>query len=413
MAKKIGKKKSVKRRADDDEPKFETAIQEFISHTDSLFSAVSEVLSTSLYEDEKKKSEAFLDFLKKKAKNRRGNSAHIPIEDVSRFYDLERALDLAHLARVNVPKSIFIMMVSNLDNHFKSLLKLIFEFRKDLIDKTEKNISLAEIFEIADMTDAKAYVLDREIDDILTSRYKFIDWLKTKLKLDLKQMDDHILDRLVEITERRNALVHSEGRVTRRYLDECRKRGLQFKEPKKVGDSFDMNPEYLTRSFMIIFVVGVILGHLVWRKLEHETKNLEEADAYLNTLIIALINRKMTGIAHSLSKFAVGLPTHGSESSRLIFLVNFALCQKFGSDPKQAIETMKKQDWSACDDNFKLADALIKDDFKTAAAIMVKIGPDKDMIVPYREWPIFREFRKTKLFINAYKKVYKRSYIVA
>lgn len=58
---------------------------------------------------------------------------------------------------------------------------------------------------------------------------------------------------------------------------------------------------------------------------------------------------------------------------------------------------VKSADWSASSDRFKLAEAVLLDDFDTANYLVKKIGSQGDVkIFAYREWPIFREYRKTE-----------------
>lgn len=61
------------------------------------------------------------------------------------------------------------------------------------------------------------------------------------------------------------------------------------------------------------------------------------------------------------------------------------------------------EDWSAASIEFRLAEAVLLDDFTSAIAIMKQIGtgicPGKD---GYREWPLFKEFRKSSDFVSTF-----------
>jgi hypothetical protein len=71
-------------------------------------------------------------------------------------------------------------------------------------------------------------------------------------------------------------------------------------------------------------------------------------------------------------------------------------------------------EWSALSNSFKLARAVLIDDFKLAQKIMFKIGNDEETIsrLHYREWPIFKEFRKSNEFLEAYEKNYNEPFMI-
>jgi hypothetical protein len=69
---------------------------------------------------------------------------------------------------------------------------------------------------------------------------------------------------------------------------------------------------------------------------------------------------------------------------------------------------LDKHDWSATSDKFKLAISVLKEDYQKAIELMKSIGStnkhlNKDA---YREWPLFRQFRKTDEFKKAYLEIF-------
>lgn len=65
-------------------------------------------------------------------------------------------------------------------------------------------------------------------------------------------------------------------------------------------------------------------------------------------------------------------------------------------------------DWSAMSDKFKLAKAVLVDDFDNAYKIMRKIGKDEEEMEQfgYQEWPLFQEIREEDQFKEVYKEIY-------
>lgn len=72
------------------------------------------------------------------------------------------------------------------------------------------------------------------------------------------------------------------------------------------------------------------------------------------------------------------------------------------------MRVLDKQDWSATNDKFKLATSVLKVDYVTAIEFMKSIGSTNEHLNKdaYREWPLFRQFRKTVEFKRAYLEIF-------
>jgi len=71
-------------------------------------------------------------------------------------------------------------------------------------------------------------------------------------------------------------------------------------------------------------------------------------------------------------------------------------------------------DWSATGDLFKLASSVLLDKFDEAVRVMKSIGVNEKVLnkAYYKDWPIFKKFRATELFKDAYLEVYGVSFEV-
>jgi len=69
------------------------------------------------------------------------------------------------------------------------------------------------------------------------------------------------------------------------------------------------------------------------------------------------------------------------------------------------------KDWSASGREFKLANAILLDNYEEAYKIMEKIGSKGEVdSLDYREWPLFLKIRKKQEFKKVYKKIFKKDY---
>ncbi len=56
---------------------------------------------------------------------------------------------------------------------------------------------------------------------------------------------------------------------------------------------------------------------------------------------------------------------------------------------------------------FQLAVAVLRDDFQAAASLMKLVSIGEQLKAnDYRDWPLFKEFRKSQIFIDAYQSIY-------
>lgn len=76
---------------------------------------------------------------------------------------------------------------------------------------------------------------------------------------------------------------------------------------------------------------------------------------------------------------------------------------------ERCIELLDAIDTSALGIEFKLAEAVLRNQFDKAAKLMEQIGDTNQTLNPftYLDWPIFEGFRESKQFLQAYEKIFK------
>jgi hypothetical protein len=93
--------------------------------------------------------------------------------------------------------------------------------------------------------------------------------------------------------------------------------------------------------------------------------------------------------------------------TRRRFIINRAQAYKWVGEDETTRKIVNGADWSASSDKFKLGVAVLLDDFDQADYWVRKIGSQGDVrMIDYREWPLFREYRKTEGFLKAFEEVF-------
>ncbi|MCB9651863.1 MAG: hypothetical protein H6730_35480 [Deltaproteobacteria bacterium] len=94
--------------------------------------------------------------------------------------------------------------------------------------------------------------------------------------------------------------------------------------------------------------------------------------------------------------------------------MNQAQAHRWNGDKKRCSEIMAAEDWSATSEEFRLADAVLSEDWEKAAAIIRKAGA-KGRVgeAEFRDWPLFRELREQPQFLDAYKEAFDTDFAAA
>jgi len=306
-------------------------------------------------------------------------------------------------------KSLFINLFSVFDKFIGDLVAVLYSKEPNLYKNITKEITLSEALNYDSMDELRQVFLDKEIETIRRKSYidQFKD-LEKKFSITLTKFEEWPY--FIERSQRRNLFTHCDGIVSKQYIDICKEVGFKDKKGREIGEQLEIGNKYLFQSCMIIAQVGVMLGQTLWRKvLEDE---LEKADSHLSAIVFTYLHMEHWGNAISVSKFALGLPNISTDVMERIFSVNHAIALNAIDKRKAAKSILDKKDWSATIYDFKLAYAILTEDYAEAETLMYKVGKEGELIteLSYHDWPLFREFRDSSEFFRAYENVYGYKY---
>lgn len=336
---------------------------------------------------------------------------HFPIHCATESDKLLRHIgNLRNTLRI-VPRTFLMSLVSQYDVFVGQLLATIFYTRPEILNTLERNLSFADLVQFNSLEGARAFLIEKEIESVMRdSHAKQFDWLEKKLNMPLRQ-DLASWPTFIEITERRNLFAHTDGTVSRQYLNVCAQNGVPHSLDAALGRQLYVSRDYFRKANETLFEIGVKLAHVIWRKLAAAER--EEADGNLSLICYDLIKARRYQLAQVLLDFACGLKTFSSDRNRRVLIVNRAQAYKFGGNESTCREILSREDWSSCGRDFGLCVAVLEDKFSDAAKIMRAIGKDNEMKrFFYIDWPVFRDFRKSPEFLGAYKEIYGEDFAV-
>lgn len=303
----------------------------------------------------------------------------------------------------------FLSLFGAFDSYTGDLLSAIYLKKPALFNRLKRSMSIPEMLGYDSLEDIKSIILEKEIESF--RRDSYIDQFETlESMFDVKLKGFKRWPQFVECGQRRNLWAHCNGTISDQYLKICKKVGYLCDESLKVGDKLKISFEYLVNTIELMIEVGLELGQTLWRKVFPE--ELEKADEHLTYTIFELLKRKRWDMAQTLSEFAVSLPRHFNDVRKMIFVVNYAIALKFGRKFREAKKVLSKRDWSATLIDFKLAEAVLHEDYDRAAKLMKRIGRDGEFLheYAYHDWPLFLKFRDSNVFLQAYESIYGHSF---
>ena len=96
------------------------------------------------------------------------------------------------------------------------------------------------------------------------------------------------------------------------------------------------------------------------------------------------------------------------ERSLRIIIINHAQAAKWSGDKATSMTILDAVDWSGSVPEFRLAVASLREEWDNAAALMKEVGGKSELFPPhgYVGWPVFREFRATPQFSEAFRSIF-------
>ncbi len=337
----------------------------------------------------------------------------VELKYVSEFNDILKKFDSNSISLKLVPRSLLVALVSQFDSFIGQLLRTLFYLKPEMLNGSEKALKFSELVEFVSIDAAREYIIEKEIETVLRKSHSDqFSWLESKFKVPLRKALP-IWSDFIELTERRNLLVHANGVVSSQYVKVCEENGVELDDTVEVGTVLEVSSDYFLKAYKCVYEIGVKLAHVLWRKTQF--KDIAKSDKHLNKLTYNLLCEEKNDLAVILLDFITETLKNHSDGEQLrIAVINKSQANKWIGNQKKAIEILENEDWSGWSNEFKLGEAVIRDDFDAAARIMLAIGssgtPDK---TDYKDWVLFKEFRKSIQFLNAYRDIFEEDFALA
>ncbi len=360
----------------------------------------------------------FLDFIEKYASEKHVDENNalckyfVKAEDISKHNQFKRQYDNSLTALKLMPRNCVTSLVSQYDSFLGRIIRFIYSIKPQILNASEKTISYTDLIQFSSIETAKEYIIEKEVETIIRkSHADQFSWLKEKLGTPFNK-DLKCWPIFIELTERRNLFVHCDGKVSSQYIKVCSEHKSNIPEDLNVGDQLAVSPKYFEEAYRCIYEIGVKLAHVIWRRLSPDY--MDRSDENINDICFGLIEKGEYDLAIKiLDYFTQEHIKHSNDVYKRMLIINRAQAYKWSKENDTCIKVLENIDWSACGDSFKIGVAVLKENYDEAYSLMRKLKNDNTFLKSfYKDWPLFKEFRKQENFSSVYEECYGETFMV-
>lgn len=308
-----------------------------------------------------------------------------------------------------VMQSLFFNLFSTFDAYTGELLNFIYRNNHNLLYKSNKQYSIKEIINTEKKEDLILLIIEDEIDSIRRESYiKQFDNMEKRFDVKLKSFDNW--SQFVEISQRRNLLMHCDGKVSNQYLSICKNNGV--KTECKLGDYLYIDKKYLLSSIKIIQEVIFKLGQTLWRKIFYEEIN--SANKHIMNFAFEMLIMEKYTLAETMLEYGLSLPPKqlDCDADKKIMIINYCIALSSLGRKDQVVNVLESEDFSSCSIEFKLAKETLLSNYEKTYDYMKKVGKNGDFFneKAYMSWPLFNDLRKETKFPEIFKEIFNKDF---
>lgn len=335
----------------------------------------------------------------------------IPVDKIRLCKRLELKANRSYMASELIPRSYIVSLISLYDAYIGKLLRYIYTICPEKLTTSDLSLSFSQLAGFTTIEEAQEYIIEKRIENILRGSHQDqFDVLEKELEIKtLRKFEKWPL--FIEITQRRNLFVHSDGRVSSQYLSICQKEHVEGVDKIEKDSILNVDRIYFDKAFEVFYEIGVKLAQMVlWKLVVKKDKDLaEKSDGNLISVIYNLIVEERYDMAIEMSNFAFNAKFERNQRDTLYFLLNEAQAYKWKGNNDKCREILDGIDTSAMSTDIVIPKLVLEDKFQDAVSLMersCKQGKKNDEMDMYRNWPIFKEFREDDGFKKKFRELY-------
>ncbi len=335
---------------------------------------------------------------------------NLPNVKVVKFRRLRQQMKRSSHAIRAISESFLVALVTQYDTFIGALARSVLEARPETLNASDKVLTFRDLKTFSSVEDARSFLIEKEVDELLRgSHVTQLDWFEKRLPKGKEKLSARLgpWPEFIEVSERRNVIIHSDSVVSKQYVQECEKAGLKQEQVPTLGTSLGVTPSYYAHAYEVVIEVALRLGFIMWINTDKQ-----EGDLCVKRLIdlsLDFLSEEHSNLASRLFEFGSDLAEQfGDESTKKTMAINLCQAYKWQGDEQKMRATLAKHDFSGSDNTFHLGVAVLEGDWVQTEHYMRRIAKLDDLHPnAYREWPLFRGLRKEERFLKLFEELYK------
>lgn len=286
-------------------------------------------------------------------------------------------------------EAVLVGLVTRFEILVGEVLRRFYRRAPGALAQKDRTLSWREAAEFRSIRALREHLVTQEVDGVVHGSID--DWqryLASKLKLDLTTLALD-WDAFRERFYRRNLLVHTGGRVTRRYLRHYdTDRAADADAALSPGDRLTVSEQYIDLAVADFEGVGLALAFAAWRRLH--PKQVVKADGVLRDVIEGLLLESRT---HAALTLATGRIREGGADwgFTFYFVITVAHClAKLGDPSPETLEDLRAVDMRGAPLRFVMARHALLGEWDEFFELAAGAGPTDLDEADWDSFPFFQ-----------------------
>lgn len=344
------------------------------------------------------------------------NQIDVPNDKIKEYNKLNKRRCRAQKAFQLIPPSYVVTLVSLFDTFLAGFVRCIYSLKENLILESNISFNFRDIADYGSIKEIRKGVIDNTIDSLFRgSHTEQINWIEKAIDVKtLKQFAGW--PAFIELTERRNLFVHSDGIVSSQYLKECKNCNYDTGNIA-VGSKLSVADEYFDGAYKLLYEMSVMMTQILLNKLYIGvyTDDTGVRDKILIGNIYELICDKLYDVAINVSRFARDSKSFKRNNKDKTYIeLNLAQAYKWSGQNEKCLSVLRMLDTSAMNLDLQIPKFVLEDKYDEVCSMMKTLGSRSDILTKeaYREWPIFKEIRKQDKFKEAFEFIFEEQLLL-
>lgn len=353
-------------------------------------------------------------FISKFVTKEKEGSICVPIEKIRQFESVKKTYHRAEKAFSLIPPTYIVSLISIYDSFYAGLVRSVYQLKPGILCNCEKAFLYRDLQNFEVLSEVKACIIDDTIEGLLRdSHTKQIDWLEKVLDIKtLKQFEGW--GNFIELTERRNLFVHSDGIVSSQYLSECSKWNVSVGD-LSLGAKLSVDRDYFNAAYKLLYAMAIKLSVILINKLYVEAFKKDEAvrDTLIINSVYELICDELYDVAIDVSQFALGSVFKRNAIDRIYIVLNLAQSYKWSGQQDKCLQLLQSEDTTTWKYELIIIKLTLEERYDEVYDKMKSQGNNGEILKKecYREWPIFKLIRQEEEFALVFEEIFSEKLI--